>query len=461
LGPGWTPPAPLAPDDLPSLQSAPTLALAGDRALLGWVDSRTAAPDLYTAFWQGDQPGGEVRATNLTPHFSTQRVFGAAVAVESSGRAFAVYADGEQIYLVRYDPATARWSAPVQVTQGLTEWHAVARAPQIVTDGAGALVVAWEDFRNANPDNDWAESKGSDIYVARCDGAALTCTANRQGEQRQHTGRSAPPAPQPARQPGGADLGRSPRVRRRGATGLHRVVERRRRDVGRQSPRPPTQRRRPPAATARPTPPSPSPPTVRSLPLGSITPAPRLLPPTSMLHSGTARPGAQRSASMPRRNACVRWRRSRWQAATPVSSSPGRITARGEQSRHLRRTLERRRLERAGCHRRARDADTAGVGCCGESRARRLAGHRCGQPDIFTATWQGSAWSGATLANTAAARTPYQMAPTLTSLGGATTALFLDNRQGYRELWSSTLPLVDSAGRRRRACRRGRMSGAI
>ena len=142
---------------------------------IGWTDSRNAAPDLYTLLWSGEQPQGEVRATNLTPTFDPQRAFGPAVTLEPSGRAFAVYADGEQIHLVRYDPVGRRWSAPTQVTQGLEGWHAVARYPQVASNGAGDLVVVWEDFRNADPENDWANSKGSDIYATRCDGNAMTC----------------------------------------------------------------------------------------------------------------------------------------------------------------------------------------------------------------------------------------------------------------------------------------------
>ena len=47
VAPGWTIPAPLAPDARPSLQSEPAVAVAGDRAIAGWVDSRNAVPDLY------------------------------------------------------------------------------------------------------------------------------------------------------------------------------------------------------------------------------------------------------------------------------------------------------------------------------------------------------------------------------------------------------------------------------
>ena len=444
LGPGWTPPAPLAPDDLPSLQSAPALALAGDHALVGWVDSRTAAPDLYTAFWQGDQPGGEVRATNLTPHFSTQRVFGAAVAVESSGRAFAVYADGEQIYLVRYDPTTTHWSAPVQVTEGLAAWHAVARAPQIVTDGAGALVIAWEDYRNANPDNDWAESKGSDIYVARCDGAALTCTPNLKVNS------DSTPGDQ-----------RRPRLSRRGSQVA--LIWEDHRDDGAEAPQVYTalsndggatwgaNRRVPnPAAT----------PTRRD---SATSPAIAFAADGALFAAWEHHAGA---LTAPADIYAAQWNGAAWNIPQRVDAAPVRVRSlapviAGSDAGLFIAWQDHRAgasnpdiyAARWGGSGWSEQAVTTAPGMQTQP-AMAAAGDRvrvawqdagAGNPDIFTATWQGSAWSGAVQANTVAARTPYQMAPTLTSLGGTTYALFLDNRQGYRELWSSTLPLVASA----------------
>jgi hypothetical protein len=460
LGPGWTPPAPLAPDDLPTLQSAPTLAMAGDRALLGWVDSRTASPDLYTAFWQGDQLGGEVRATNLTPHFSTQRVFGAAVAVESSGRAFAVYADGEQIYLTRYDQATARWSTPVQVTQGLTEWHAVARAPQIVTDGAGALVVAWEDFRNANPDNDWGDSKGSDIYVARCDGAALTCAANVKVNS------DSTPGDQ-----------RRPRLSRRG--GQVALIWEDHREYGAEAPQVYTALSNDGGATWGANRRASNPAAAPGRRDSATNPAIAFTADGALFAAWEHHAGA---ATAPADIYAAQWNGAAWSAAAARRCRAGtRALAGAHVGRRRRRSLPRL----AGSPRGASNPDIYAARWSGAGWSEQavtaapgmqtqpvlaVAGSHvrvawqdtgAGNHDIFTATWQGSAWSGATLVNTAAARTPYQMAPTLTSLGGATTALFLDNRQGYRELWSSTLPFGDSAGRRRRACRRGRMSGVI
>lgn len=439
---GWTLPAPLAPDDPPAQQSAPTLAMGGDQALLGWVDGRTASPDLYTVFWQGDQAGSEARATNLTPHFATQRVFGAAVAVENSGRAFGVYADGEQIYLVRYDPATARWSTPVQVTQGLTEWHAVTRAPQIGTDGAGALVVAWEDYRNANPENDWADSKGSDIYAARCDGAALTCSAN-------------------VKVNGDSTAGdqRRPRLSRHG--GQVALIWEDHRDFGAEAPQvyaalsndggatwDANRRVSNPAAT-------PNGRDSATNPTVAFTAAGVLFAAWEH-HAGAATAPADIYAAQ--------WNGAVWDAPQRVDAAPARVRslaptlAGGDAGLFLawqdyragaaNPDIYAARWSGANWSEQVVTAapgmQTQPVLAAAGARVRiAWQDARAGNPDIFSATWQGGGWSSASPANAAAARTPYQMAPGLASAGGATAAVFLDNRSGYRELWISTLPLVD------------------
>lgn len=441
---GWTLPTPLAPDERPTLQSAPTLAMASDHTLLGWIDSRTAAPDLYTAFWQSDQLAGEARATNLTPHFWMQSVFGAAVAVESSGRAFAVYADGEQIYLVRYDPATTRWSAPVQVTQGLTGWHAVARAPQIVTNDAGALVVAWEDFRNANPDNDWADSKGSDIYAARCDGVVMTCSANvkvnsdntpddqrrphlsQRGDQialiwedHRDYGAEAPQIYAALSNDGGATWGVNQRISNPAATPT-------RRDSG-------------------------ASPAIAFASDGSLFAA-------WEHHAGALTAPADIYAS--------RWDGAAWSAPQRVDAAPPRVrslapTLAGSDAglfvawQDYRAGASNPDIYAARWHgagwteqpvSTVPGMQTQPVLAAAGERV-RIAWQDAGQgaPAIYIATWQGGAWSSGVQAIPTASRTPAQMAPALASSGGATYAVFLDNRQGYRELWLSTLPLLADA----------------
>ncbi|HHW85156.1 MAG TPA: hypothetical protein GX400_02975 [Chloroflexi bacterium] len=437
--PGWTTPTQLAPDERPSLQSAPVLALAGDRTLLGWVDARNAAPDLYTAFWQGGQLIGAARATNLTPHFWMQSVYGAAVAIENSGRAFAVYTDGEQVYLVRYDPVLAHWSAPVQVTEGLTTWHAVARAPQLTTDGAGALVVVWEDFRNANPENDWADSKGSDIYAARCDGVAMTCGANMKinsdntpGEQRhprlsrrgaqvaiiwedhRDYGAEAPQVYAALSNDGGATWGDNQRVSNPGATLTRRD-----------------------SATK---------PVITFANDGALIAA-------WEHHAGAVTAPADIYAAW--------WQGAAWGAPQRVDAAPPRVRslaptlAAGDAGLFVawqdyragasNPDIYAARWDGAGW----REAPVSVAPGMQTQPALAAAGNRVhiawqdarqGAPAIHTANWQGSAWSDGALAFPAAARTPPQMAPAMTSAGGATYAVFLDHRLGYRELMLSTLP---------------------
>lgn len=445
VGPGWTTPAPLAPDDLPTLQSEPALALAGERTLAGWTDSRNASPDLYTAWWNGDQFGGEARATNLTPHFAAQRAFGGAVAVETSGRAFAAYSDGEQIYLVRYDPTAARWSAPVQVSQGPDAWHAVARYPQLATDGAGALVIVWEDFRNARPDDDWAASKGSDIYATRCDGDAMTCAGGNtklnsdatRGDQRRprlsrrdsqlavvwedhrEYGAESPQVYAALSNDGGASWGVNRRVSTPGTTPERRD--------------------------------------------SATHPAVAFAADGSLFAAWEHHVGA---ATAPADIYAASWNGSTWSAPQRVDGAPPRV-------RSLAPTLAAGDAGlfvawqdyRAG----SSNADIYAARWTGASWSEQLVAAapgmqtqpalaasgarvrivwqdaRQGNQDIFTATWQGSAWSDATQVNVNAARTPYQMAPTLASFSGATQAVFLDNRKGYDELWTSTLPFERDA----------------
>ena len=441
---GWTPPAPLAPDDRPPLQSAPTLAMAGDHTWLGWVDSRTASPDLYTAFWQGDQLSGEARATNLTPHFWMQRVFSAAIAAESTGRAFAVYADDEQVYLVRYDPVSARWSAPVQVTQGLTTWHAVARTPQIATDGAGALVVAWEDFRNDDPADDWAASQGSDIYAARCDGVAMTCGANVKINS------DASPGDQ-----------RHPRLSRR--NNQVALIWEDHRDAGAEAPQiyaalshdggatwGVERRVSNPAAT----------PTRRD---SATNPAIAFARDGALFAAWEHHAGA---VTAPADIYAAQWNGATWGAPQRVDAAPPRVRAlapalaggdtgmfiAGQDYRGgaANPDIYAARWDGAGWQEQivtaAAGMQTQPVLAAAGARVRiAWQDARQGAPVIYTATWQDNTWSGSAQVLPTASRTPAQMAPALASFGGATHAVFLDTRQGYRELRLSTLPLLADA----------------
>lgn len=441
VAPGWTVPAPLAPDARPSLQSEPVVAIAGDRTIAGWVDSRNAVPDLYALAWVGEQPGVETRVTHLSPHFDAGSTFQPAFAVEPGGRAFAVYTDSEQIQLVRYDPAGG-WSEPVQVTQGLDGWHAVARAPQIASDGVGNLVVVWEDYRNDVPDNDWAGSRGSDIYATRCNGNTLTC-AGSNVKLNDDTTRGSQ---------------RSPRLSRRGSQVA--AIWEDERAAGAEAPQvyavisPDGGQTW--AANVRVSNPagggdSATAPAIAFAPDGALFAAwaqhnGGLTQPADIYAArwnGAAWANQQRVDAAPPRVRAVlpalaagdagvfvawqdyragannadiyaaRWNGSGWDEA-PVATQPGM------QSRPA--------LAAAGARVRLVWQDTRG-----------------GNQDIFAATWQGSAWSDGVAVNTDATRSPAQMAPTAASFAGTNYVVYLDERRGYPDLWLSQLPITGSA----------------
>jgi hypothetical protein len=437
--PLWTAPSPVTQDGWPALQSEPVIATAGEHTLIGWIDSRNAAPDLYTAFWKNDQASAEARATNLTPHFDLQRPLGAAVAVEANGRAFAVYSDGEQIRLLRYDPAGARWSAPVQVTRGLSEWHAVARYPQIVTDGAGDLIIVWEDYRNANPADEWANSRGSDIYMTRCDGVAMTCPDNNRKLNTDNT-------------PGDQ---RRPRIARRGDQVV--VIWEDQREFNAEAPQVYFALSADGGGT-----------------WGSNI---RVSQPTS---TAGQRDSATRPAlafagdgglfavwehhagalTAPADIYAARWNGASWDAPQRVDSAPPRVrtlapTIAGGAAglfvawQDYRNGANNPDIYTARWNGTRWEEQASIVAPGMQLQPALVVGSRPqlvwqdarnGESDIFLATWQDAAWSAGDVVNSAAARNPYQMAPSVANVGGATHVVFLDNRQGYNELWWSTQP---------------------
>lgn len=436
--PGWTTPAPLTVDTTPSLQSEPALALAGAHSLVGWTDSRHAAPDLYAAFWDGASLRAEGRVTNLTPHFDMQPASGPALVVEANGRAFAVFAGEQRIYLVRYDPATGLWGAPVPVSDDPTAWYTGTRYPQLVTDGAGRLIVVWEDDRNVNPEDDWADSRGSDIYAARCDGDAMTCSANvklnddaTRGDQRR------------------------PRLSQRGAALA--VVWEDHRDHGAEAPQVyavtssdggatwSSNRRVTAAAVGR---------------LDSAThPAVAFTPSGELFAVWAHHIGA---STAPADIYAARWTGAAWGAPQRVDNAPPRVRAlapvmaasdaglfvawQDYRAGSRNPDVYAARWNGAAWQEQAVTIDAGmqtlpALAAAGAQVRIAWQDSRRGNQDIFTAAWQGDAWTDAVQMNTDAARAPSQMAPALASFGGATYALFLGNQKGYDELWATMLPL--------------------
>ncbi|MFN3979978.1 MAG: hypothetical protein ACK4SA_06310 [Caldilinea sp.] len=439
--PVWSAPTPVTVDERPALQSEPSVALAGERMLVAWIDSRNAAPDLYSVLWNGDQPIAEARATNLTPHFDVQRPFGAAATVETNGRAFAVYADEQQVRLVRYNPTTNRWGAPIQVAQGLNDWIAVARYPQIAGDGAGDLVIVWEDYRNLDWGDDWRNSKGSDIYVTRCNGVAMSCDAVN-AKLNSDDGR--------------ADQ-RRPRIARRGDQVV--VVWEDHRDYGAEAPQvysalsndggrtwgPNTRISRPSTTAGR---------------IDSATrPAVAFAADGSLFAVWEHRAGA---VTAPADIYAARWNGAGWDTPQRVDAAPPRVRsvapaiASGAAGLFVAWQDYRNGAGNPDIYAARRNDGgweeqpvTTGPGMqmapalAAEGERVRIAWQdaRNSDHDVYIASWQGGVWSESAAVNSAAERSPYQMAPSLAGFNGATHLVFLDNRRGYNELWSSALPL--------------------
>lgn len=443
--PVWGAATPVTVDDRPSLQSEPSVALAGEQTLVAWIDSRNAVPDLYTALWHDGQAAVEARATNLTPHFDVQRPFGAAAIVEASGRAFAVFADEQQVYLVRYNAATNRWSAPIQVTQGLDDWTAVARFPQIAGNGAGDLVIVWEDFRNLDWRDDWRNSKGSDIYVTRCNGVAMACDG----------------ANTKLNSDDGRGDQRRPRIARRGDQVA--VVWEDHRDYGAEAPQvyfalsndggrtwgPNVRVSRPSTVPGR---------------LDSATrPAVAFAADGSLFAVWEHHAGA---VTVPADIYAARWNGSGWDAPQRVDAAPLRVRSlapvivggtaglfvawQDHRSGSNNPDIYAARWNGSGWE--EQPVTTASgmqmaPALAAEGERVRLVWQdaRNGDHDVYMSSWQGAGWSPAVLINSAAERRPYQMAPSLAHFNGATHLVFLDNRKGYNELWASALPMSATA----------------
>jgi hypothetical protein len=437
---GWTTPVPLLVDPRPALQSEPSIALAGDHTVISWADSRNAAPDLYTLFLHNDQPADAIRATNLAPNLDTQPAAGAAVVIEASGRAFAVYTDGEQIYLVRYDANNNGWSQPLLVRQAPDAWHGVARYPHLATDGAGDLIIVWEDFRNADSENDWANSRGSDIYAARCDGDTLTCPGDnikinqdetrhdqrrprvaRLGSQvaviwedHREFGAERPQVYVARSDDGGSSWGNNERISTpTGAGGRRRSAAR---------------------------------PTLAYAPDGALFAAWE-----DQLGATTA----------PADIVAVNWNGASW-------SQPQRVDAAPVRARALAPTLAAGAAgvfvawqdHRSG----ASNPDIYAARWDGASWSEQAVttapamqiqpmlaadGDKVrvvwqdtgpGVPRIFSAAWTGDGWSSPLAVGGEATRSTYQMAPTLASADGVSYAVYVDNRTGFNDLWLTTLP---------------------
>lgn len=438
----WSLALPLTTEAAPALQSEPAIAMNGLFTAIAWTDSRNTSPDIYAAVIGNNGNTANKRVTNIGPEFETQRAFGAAITVEPNGRAFAAYSDGENIFIARYDVASGQWLSRTRVTSGLNDWYQVARYPSIASDGNGNLVVAWEDFRNNNPDNEFANSKGSDIYTETCNGNTMTCAApntkinsdNTRYDQRRpklaRNGNTIALIWEDQRERGaefprvyaafsnnsGQSFGGDMRVNK----SLNGSADPNSRDTA-------------------------------SMPAIAITPD------GTVVATWEARIG---SATAPADIHAAWWNGAIW-------STPLRVDAAPVRARAIAPSIA---ASNAGIfiawqdHRNGANnpdiytarwngsswGETPAIAQAGAQTQPALAGSgdamrlawqdaRSGNPDVFSAQWSGNGWSNAQLASENAARAPYQMTPDLASDGSNTYALVMDGRLGYKQLWLAQL----------------------
>ncbi|MCS6849427.1 MAG: hypothetical protein RMN52_17135 [Anaerolineae bacterium] len=435
----WSAAKPIIVESTPALQSAPAIGISGDVAFVAWTDSRNAIPDIYAARLVNGSKVAESRVTNLGPHFEALRAHGASVFVEPSGRAFITYSDGKNIFLARYDVSAGRWLSHTQVTSGLNEWHQIARHPQIAGDGAGNLVIVWEDFRNVT---DESNSKGSDIYAETCNGNTMTCAFpnvkvngdSSRGDQHR------------------------PKVARNGNTVV--VVWEDERERGPEFPRVYASFSydggQSWSANAR---------VSRSL-SGDASPSSRdaatnpavaIAPDGGIYvvwehHAG--------SATAPADIYAARWTGSIWDIPQRVDGAPVRVRsvnpaiAAGGAGVYVAWQDYRNGPANPDIYS-ARWSGSTWVEIPAVVHARMQVApalaasggavhlvwqdDRSGDSDVFMANWNGSGWGGAIQLNMNAAREPYQMRPVLVSDGGTTYAAMLDQRGGYKQIWLARL----------------------
>ncbi|MFC1465130.1 MAG: hypothetical protein ACFLMY_09800 [Candidatus Brachytrichaceae bacterium NZ_4S206] len=441
----WSPVRPISVESTPALQSAPVVAVSGNVAFVAWTDSRNAVPDIYAARLVNGNKTAESRVTNLGPHLDLLRAHGASVFVEPSGRAFIAYADGENIFLARYDVSAGQWLSHTQVTSGLNEWHKIARNPQIAGDGAGNLVIVWEDFRNVTYESD---SKGSDIYVETCNGNTMTC-AFPNVKVNDDSSRGDQHRPKVARS-GNTVVAVWEDERERGAE-FPRVYASFSYDGGQSW-----------SANVR---------VSRSL-NGDASPSSRdaaTSPSVAIAPDGTVYAAWEHhagSATAPADIYAAQWTGSAWGTPQRVDGAPQRVRSvnptiaassagvfvawQDYRNGSANPDIYSARLSGgswletpAVVHPRMQVAPA--LAASGGAVYLVWQDDRSGNSDISMAGWGGSGWGSPVPISTDVAREPYQMRPVLVSDGGTTYAAVLDQRSGYKQVWLAQLPTLATA----------------
>ncbi len=428
----WTPLTPIAPDGRATLQSEPAVALSGDASMVAWTDSRNAIPDLYAAYLPNATTSQELRVTHRAPHFVVQAARNPAVLLESN-RAFFAWSGQQHIFVSRFDLSSASWTSRTQVTT-FSGWNRTAHRPRLAGNGSGQLNLVWVDLRNQS-----GSARPTDIYAARCDGNAtpVSCDANVKVNDNAAS----------VNGQGYADISRNgsqvivvwedareaglnyPRIYASisndgGQTWGANMRVNKRLDGSAPGPR---------DAAGRPS--------VTHAPDGSIYVAweHRSGAPTAPPDIYVARwDGAAWSAPWRVDNAPPRVRSVNpsiaagpagvfvaWQDYRNGSANADIYTARWNGSAWS----EIPAVVQAG-------AQTLPVVRAGSSQTRLVwQDERAGQADVYTAVWSGGAWISATVVHSNPARLPYQMFPALASSGGQNWALFTDRREGAADLY--------------------------
>lgn len=155
-------------------------------AIISWIDKRTGDDDIYaqrinaagTTQWTADG----VAICTIAGIQNAQQLIsdgaGGAIIVWSDGRVGSPNAD---IYAQRVDAAGAvLWTAggaPVCVASSLQN------IPQLVSDGAGGAIIAWEDWRNFSQTDIYAQRISSNGFTNWTFNGVVICSEGNFGNQ--------------------------------------------------------------------------------------------------------------------------------------------------------------------------------------------------------------------------------------------------------------------------------------
>jgi MYXO-CTERM domain-containing protein len=139
-------------------------------AIVAWNDYRNGASDVYaqrvsasgTPMWQTD---------GVSVSSAVRSQFDPALAEDGSGGAFVTWVDARTGYWAIYAQRIDSSGASLWQADGMQIAPANDDGPNVVPDGAGGAIIAWNDFRNLPPDPSGATVMDRcEIYATRVDG---------------------------------------------------------------------------------------------------------------------------------------------------------------------------------------------------------------------------------------------------------------------------------------------------